>query len=43
MGTVEKSVTHIKDLKADPANRRRHNERNVGMIERAGGGGAGRC
>lgn len=26
------SVTHIKDLKADPENRRKHNPRNIGMV-----------
>jgi ParB-like chromosome segregation protein Spo0J len=29
---MSKSVTHVKDLKADPKNRRAHTPRNVGMI-----------
>lgn len=29
------SVTHIKDLKPDPKNARKHGLRNIGMIEKA--------
>lgn len=35
MGAGSKAITHLKDLTADPTNARRHNPRNVGMIEDA--------
>jgi ParB-like chromosome segregation protein Spo0J len=32
---VSKQITHLKDLTSDPRNARKHNSRNIGLIERS--------
>lgn len=35
MDNQNKQITHLKDLKPDPANARKHNPRNIGLIEKS--------